>query len=280
MWVVKNMKKTLCLNLFILSSVVIVGGCQKKPEDDAQKTQQASQAAQAPTKNTNALMVKQVEAAYNLPTCEGEGCPEISIKRLETNDPWVTQFLDQKIKDFSKTQSPDEAKKSTTLQQNIDQFVQAAKQDSAERGAPVPYTMNIEAEYLGEKAGLFLFEIEADFYTGGAHGSALKNYYVLDTQAKKQLQLADIIVAGQKQKLHDLVYQEFVKWIKENDPTTDLKQYEEMWKFQLTDNFTFDKKGLEFQYGQYEIAPYAAGMPAFTVPYAQLSGIIKAEYLK
>lgn len=279
--VILNMKKIRLLNVLVMSGALIITACQKKPEDEQQNAEKP--AASVPAKTDTAvagLITKQVEAAYTLPNCEGEGCPEVSIKRLETNDAWVTQFLDQNIQDFSKAQSPDEAKKSTTLQQNVDQFVQAAKQDSAERGSPVPYTMNIGAEYLGEKSGLSLFEIEADYYTGGAHGSAIKTYFNLDRKAQKQIKLNDIIVAGKKQQLYDLVYQQFVSWVKANDPATDIKQYEDMWKFKLTDNFTFDTDGLEFQYGQYEIAPYAAGMPNFTVPYTQLNGIIKPQYLK
>lgn len=272
------MKKVLLLNTMIISAVLVFSGCQKKSEDDVQKAEKTTQAP--PAESAHALVVKQVEAAYILPNCDGEGCPEVSIKRLESNDAWINQFLDQQIQRLSNVQLSEELKKNTTLQQNIDQFVQAAKADSAARGAPVPYTMNIEAEYLGEKAGLALFEIEADYYTGGAHGSALKEYYNLDKHTKKQIKLNDILVTGQQQKLHDVVYQQFINWIKKDDPSVDVKQYEEMWKFQLTDNFTFDKDGLEFQYGQYEIAPYAAGMPDFTVPYAQLNGIIKAEYLK
>ena len=33
------------------------------------------------------------------------------------------------------------------------------------------------------------------------------------------------------------------------------------------------------QYGEYEIGPYSAGLPRLVIPYDQLDGILKAEYL-
>lgn len=42
----------------------------------------------------------------------------------------------------------------------------------------------------------------------------------------------------------------------------------------------FSKNGLEFIYGQYEIAPYACGMPQFTIPYSRLEPLLKEEVLE
>ena len=33
------------------------------------------------------------------------------------------------------------------------------------------------------------------------------------------------------------------------------------------------------QYGEYEIGPYVVGLPRLTIPYDQLQGILKKEYL-
>ena len=42
----------------------------------------------------------------------------------------------------------------------------------------------------------------------------------------------------------------------------------------------FLKDGLVFIYGQYEIAPYACGMPQFTIPYSRLEPLLKEEVLE
>lgn len=44
-------------------------------------------------------------------------------------------------------------------------------------------------------------------------------------------------------------------------------------------NFLLGDHGLILQYGEYEIGPYAVGLPRLVVPYDQLNTILKPEYL-
>ncbi|WP_278395681.1 RsiV family protein, partial [Acinetobacter venetianus] len=60
-----------------------------------------------------------------------------------------------------------------------------------------------------------------------------------------------------------------------NDP----KEYEEAWPFQVTDNFLLGEQGLILQYGEYEIGPYVVGLPRLVIPFDQLKGVLKPEYL-
>ncbi|XID75397.1 RsiV family protein [Alkanindiges sp. WGS2144] len=270
------MNKVMLTYLLVLSSGMMTTACQKHKEVPEKPAASDSQSTPQP----HQMSVKQVPANYKLPACEGEGCPEVDIQRLQTSNHWVNQFVDREILQLSSVQLSEEQPKPTSIQDNVDRFLQAAKQDSAARGAPVPYSMQVTPEYLGQKGDIALLKISAAYYTGGAHGSALDNYYNLDLKQKKQLGLDDILVPAQRQQLHQLFYQQFVAWIKENDAKTDLDEYEQTWPFKLTDNFTFDLDGLKLSYAQYEIGPYVVGMPEFTVPYAQLNGIIKPEYLK
>lgn len=302
------MKTLLWFNLCLISSILVLSGCQRESTDDHQESKKEvitpsvkvpetasvkkpdpaekvpDPAEEIPDEPLIKLITKSVKADYSVPACKGEECPSISIKRLETNDAWVTQFLDQQINLLSNIQLDESTPDTITLQQNIDQFLAVAKQDTTARGIAVPYIMQIDADYLGEKSigekgDLALFAIHAAYYTGGAHGSALKNYYTLNRKTQRQVKLDDIVMIGQRSKLYDLAYQQFTQWLKLENPQIDIQQYESMWPFALTDNFRFNKTGLTFQYQQYEIAPYTSGLPAFTVPYTQLNGIINAEYL-
>ncbi|RYY80272.1 MAG: DUF3298 domain-containing protein [Moraxellaceae bacterium] len=271
------MKKILIITT-LAASLLSLTACQK-PDQSTEQVKASPAATSAPQSVTNPLDVKVLKASYNLPACSGEGCVQVDIQRLQTNKPWINQFLDQKILALSNVQLSEKQPTLTTLQANVDRFVQAAKQDSIARGAPVPYTMQVTPEFLGEKGDIGLFKISAAFYSGGAHGSAFDNYYNLDLKQKKQLQLADLLLPEQQPKLYELVHQQYADWVKQNDLSADLSKYEQDWPFKLTDNFTFSEDGLVLAYGQYEIGPYAVGMPEFTIPYAQLAGIIKPEYL-
>lgn len=272
------MNKIVLSTMLACSSLLGITACQKHNEtaEQVKTPTPATTAAQAATGQLNA---KTMKANYVLPACEGDGCPQVDIQHLDTNKAWINQFLNQQILELSSVQLSEQPVKLTTLQANVDRFVQAARQDSVARGVPVPYSMQVTPELLGEKGHVALFKISAAFYTGGAHGSALDRYYNLDLKQKKQLKLADLLLPDQQPKLYELVHQHYIDWIKQDDASADVAKYEQDWPFKLTDNFTFTEQGLLFSYGQYEIGPYAVGMPEFIIPNDQLTGMIKPDYL-
>lgn len=280
------------VGMLVITSSIILNGCDKKsPEAEPKSPTMTTTAAtghltppvSAPSATVEVvaphLVTSVQKAQYALPACQGDQCPQVDIKRLETSEQWVNQFLDHQILKFSQGFSEKPSDR-LSLQQNIDAFVNVSNQDVREGGMGVPYTMSIDVEDLGQRgANLAQFKVHGDFYTGGAHGSVVNSYYVLDLSKHKQVKLDDLLISGQKNKLYNVVYPEFVRWVKAGDPAVNMKEYEAMWKFTLAHNFTLNKKGLTFYYGQYDIGPYVAGMPEFTIPYTQLNGIIKPEYL-
>lgn len=298
------MNNSLKFNLIALTVSLSLAACQKQPDAPEQHGPNGKLAAQAvqvsPTSvnnmtanqadsesaNANStdiksqqvspLNVKIVPANVKIPACKGKSCSDIEIKQVDSNDAWVNQFFANEVLKLS---YPMGEGKPTSLQASVDKLLKDSGEDAKMRGNPVPYELKIEPEYLGERAGISRFKIDASFYTGGAHGGAFENYYNLDRAAKKQLNVDDIVINGQKQKLHDLVHEKFAAWVKQSDPNANIAEYEKGWAFNLTDNFSFENDGLDFQYQQYEIGPYASGMPDFTVPYSQLKGIIKPQYL-
>jgi hypothetical protein len=39
------------------------------------------------------------------------------------------------------------------------------------------------------------------------------------------------------------------------------------------------EQGLILQYGEYEIGPYVVGLPRLVIPFSELQGVLKPEYL-
>ena len=56
-------------------------------------------------------------------------------------------------------------------------------------------------------------------------------------------------------------------------------EYEQAWKFKLSDNFYLGQQGLILQYAEYEIGPYVVGLPRLMIPYAELQQVLKKPYL-
>jgi len=123
---------------------------------------------------------------------------------------------------------------------------------------------------LGIKNTIFTFE-------GGAHPTTtylLANY---DVATGAPIELSDILKAGYKEKLDALGEAALRK--KYNVPADEsLSQAHFFVKegaFELPDNFLVTAGGLEFQFNQYEIAPYFFGSPLLFIAYSELRDLIR-----
>jgi hypothetical protein len=116
-------------------------------------------------------------------------------------------------------------------------------------------------------------------YLGGAHGSSAQQYYNFDLKQQKQIQLNDLLLPNQRKALEAKAHDAFKAWVMDSKLADNVNDYEQAWKFKLSDNFLLGEQGLILQYGEYEIGPYSAGLPRLVIPYDQLNGILKAEYL-
>ncbi len=122
------------------------------------------------------------------------------------------------------------------------------------------------------------------FYTGGAHPNGFTSYYVFDSQTGKTFFLENLV--KDKAKMIDLLEKE-VRKVAEIKEGVSLESEgffldETTKRIPLPLNFALseDKKGISFIYNPYEIASYAAGPIAFTVPFGALEGILDLEKIK
>lgn len=235
---------------------------------------------------------------YSLPEsvseeCHGRvdySCPQIMVIYADSSQRWINDLINTRINQFvpgapseeSLTQSSEQKPSKPVrlseadIKKRLDGFAQSQIDDIPE-GSSLFYSFDIEPLYLGHVGDVELFEINSDIYLGGAHGLPASEYMMFDTSTKQRLTLDDLLLKGKKPAFEALMYQEYKTWVRQNE--SDLKQYETMWPFSLTDNATLTEQGVMLRYQPYEIAAYAYGMPEFTVPYSKLKGIVKPQYL-
>lgn len=125
---------------------------------------------------------------------------------------------------------------------------------------------------------LVSIEIDNYEYTGGAHGMTFnyaKNY---DVKNNKFLNMSDVFTEGFEEELYCLI---------EESLTEDEEMYGLFPEFRdsisfifndESDAFYFSENGINFIYGEYLIAPYAAGNIHVEIPYEKLNNILKEEY--
>lgn len=301
------------LLLSLMCGVLLLGACQPKPDPDADT---AASAASAPKQTEQRLIATVQPLALQLPDCKGKSCPEFSVERLSSNVAVVDATLDQAIVqhlaemlEITEVKSAQTIKPSTTthktnqaneagalgassaevvttpaqqltlqVQPYLDGFLRI-DQEMKSLGAQQQISLRMKPAILQSKGPVVTVVLNTSTYLGGAHGAAAQRYYNFDLKAQQPLVLNDILVSGQKTALRDKAHAVFATWVSDNKLASNLTDYEQAWPFSLSDNFYLAPQGLILQYGEYEIGPYVVGLPRLVVPYNQLQGILKPQYL-
>lgn len=105
-------------------------------------------------------------------------------------------------------------------------------------------------------------------YTGGAHGSTIRTSNSFDLKTGYQLQLKDLFKNNNYRKLilDKVLIMAEVNY--NNDPYLYFENYKDLIVENFNeDNFNLTKDGIIIYYQQYDIAPYAAGIISFEIPY-------------
>lgn len=226
----------------------------------------------------------------------GQACPAINYGLISSSDLWVQHTINKSVlsvfastdgslsqdllyKEFTKLNAPTDKELTDFLRQSERNIIKEHQKLVKEQGSKHLPIIDISSRpsYLGHRGNFELFAIN-EFYQFGGRGTGSIYYYVFDIKEQRQLELDDILLPDQKQKLSDIIKAKFHTALKKGK--VNIGEHEKTWQFYLTKNFMFTKDGIKFLYQHDEIAPYNMGMPEFTIRYEDLTGIIKEQYLK
>ncbi len=112
-------------------------------------------------------------------------------------------------------------------------------------------------------------------YTGGAHGMYGVTYRVYDLISKKRIGLKHLFKQGTEAALKTLLvdYAKRGYGLSADQKLTEAGFFEST--LPLTRNFYLTHKTITFTYMPYEVAPYAMGMVAVTIPYEKVKPLLK-----
>lgn len=268
------------VSMLLIGLTALISACDKSPDkatDPPTKAQTPPTAHAVATVYTPIQAISQSLSAIQ-PNCSGDNCSQAKAQRLVFAPPhqWINPLVDAQLLTLADGGVNETPPQGNTIQARLNEFVQP---DPELEGLSVgAYEMDIKSSISYQRDYFLSIALEGYYYTGGAHGSAIQRYLNIDRRSQKTLSLDDILLPNQKEKLKALVYQRFVAWVKSNEMGTDMAEYEKMWPFHLSEEWTLNDKGLVLVYGQYEIGPYVVGMPEFEVAYSELAGIVKPDY--
>lgn len=288
----------------VLAVSMALTACQPK-NNEPKKEQQAAEVEQQTLK----LIGEPEKLQLNLPECEGKNCPELSVERLQSNQPFVDEQIDQYIlKELNQTleiapadkplnvEAPASAAEPASsaqaltqiptpkqkLEQQVQPFIAAflsLDQEIKALSANHQISLMIKPKILNSEGPLATVVVNSSSYLGGAHGATAQTYFNFDLEQKKQVKLADILQPQQRAALEAAAYDAFKQWVVDSKLANNVAEYEQAWKFKLSDNFYLGQQGLILQYAEYEIGPYVVGLPRLMIPYAELQQVLKKPYL-
>ena len=179
-------------------------------------------------------------------------------------------------------------KKAASLDKIMDEFIDSYKTDmkDMEQDMEMSYGSDLDQSVEMNQNNLLCIGEMSYLFMGGAHGSSGLSFRNYDLQTGKKLTLSDIFTPNYQKTLNPIGEKYFRT---QNAIPAGKKLEDEGFEFEngfaLNDNFAIKPDGIFFQYNQYEIASYAAGMPSVMIPYKEIQSLIKpgsslAEYVK
>lgn len=232
-------------------------------------------------------------------------------KLLQTDNKDLNNFLKDKLLNICDVNlTPNEYIKCYENIENIDvkEYAQnlvkdmenAHKEEMKEQGFEFGVEYRLEQSFLSQIENLVQIRQDSYQYLGGAHGFESSEIFVYDISSDHVLHISEILVSDNTatDKLYNEIYKGYENLIRTewypidekcNKSCQDKETKEvikDFWqgnsKTDIIYNpaFYFSDDGLAFVYAPYAIAPYAAGMPEIVIPYENLKGIVKDEYLK
>ncbi|WP_328803920.1 WG repeat-containing protein [Paenibacillus glycinis] len=146
---------------------------------------------------------------------------------------------------------------------------------------PIPANQQLDYAYSGDfEVGFYkqqLLELELTGYNfpfGAAHGMPTRTYAIIDLTSGRMFALKDLFKPGSDyvKVLSDIVG----KQIKE-DPQYSYVFPDAYKGIRPDQPFFVTANALHLYFQPYEIAPYAAGFPTFTIPFTQFGNILDTE---
>lgn len=251
----------------VAAAVALLGACASGPSPDIslipnQTDQQTSK---------EGLFIQPLAWKHDKPDCKGE-CPSIELKSVVfPGVPKLTELVDHALAMMTGIGDSGPPAYQTIPEYEAWFWRTAGPRDQTVLAAKPRY----------RNRSLTVLELDTwQYMTGAAHGISATQFLNWDNAAQKVLGIRDVLQPGRYDQYVAALREAHRRWLSGNpDYQHDPEGYARMWPFQPSDNFALTDQGLVVKYDSYQLAPYSSGQPELVLPYSDLSGILRPEYL-
>ncbi|MBL7979184.1 MAG: DUF3298 and DUF4163 domain-containing protein [Bacteroidetes Order II. Incertae sedis bacterium] len=209
-------------------------------------------------------------------TCvkEDDPCAKISVQYVSaegTNAKKINTVLDTIYVRMADVDW-EGAQPSKTLQEVAAFFKKSFEEQRKEfPDAPYGWEVDVKTEVL-QTQPVASISITSYTFTGGAHPNTVTRLLNFNPQGQYIDPQSHITNTKKFQSVLESAFRK-AREIPEGQPWKEAGLFDD--QLTLPNEMAFTKEGLKIFYNPYEIMPYAAGPTEFTIPYAQLEGIMQ-----
>ena len=195
--------KAILLSLLLTS----LSACSPEPEHQQRVETTASQLP--------ALVIQQQLAAYQLPACKVKDCTELKLQSIQTQDPWINQWIEQQVASVLEQQTGE--KPTLTLQQAVDAYVKKSIAWQHEFNKNKAYQLNLSTQIATQHHQYVLLNISVDSQQGDTNVQERQYFYVADRAQQKNLTLLEVIQPKQHKALNKMIQVKYRAWLQAQD---------------------------------------------------------------
>ncbi|CAM4001636.1 DUF3298 domain-containing protein [Bordetella muralis] len=254
----------------ILSMLVLLAGCASSTPSNITLPSNVPQPAKTEDKVAG-LEVEKIQWQGTKPGCKGQ-CPTIEIDSVGFPAiPKLTALVDHVLA-YMTGVDPGRPRPYQTLSEYTQYFWQTAQS----RDSTI-----FKASVKDVSPQIIAIELHTGQYlTGAAHGIPATQYLNWQRDRERVLALDEALLPNQHPAFVEALQRAHQAWLTRNeDAQRDRAAYDRMWPFQESDNFALTREGLVVKYDAYSIAPYSHGEPELLIPYTELHGILRPEFM-
>lgn len=245
----------------------VLAGCASGPSSNITLIPDATDQVSS----RDGLFAQQVKWKRAKPDCRGE-CPTLEVDTLVFADtPALTRLVDYALAMMTGVNDQGHPPYDDIAGFEDYYWKVAGSRDSVLLVAKLRYRSK------------FLTVIELDswqYFTGAAHGIGATQFLNWDNARQGVVPLDHVLAPGGRARFDAALRRAHAQWLAtQPDAQADPETWNRLWPFQASDNYAFTDQGMVVKYDTYELAPYSHGQPELLIPYAELDGVLKVDYL-
>lgn len=229
--------------------------------------------------NDSSLKISKLTESYEVKSDDGKTVMNIKYEYPLIDNPnneTIIEEFNQNYKTIAE-KFIEENKNGDLAKETIEFYNNALKEDFEFR----PYSLGETFDVTYNRNKIVSILSNNYSYTGGAHPNHIQSNVVYDLATNKKLELTDIL-----NKTEDEIKQIFIDGFSkmvDNEPDAYFEEAKETISNSVDKldkiNFYLSNTGLVFFFEVYEIAPYAAGNPNFSIPFKGNEDLFNEKFI-